>query len=1510
MKKLFVAAFACAMACGVFGNYIQAWRGLPAGYAQVEYIESTGSQYIDTDIVPGTSTAVDFTFNLVAYESGKAFFGQKWSNNYYLFNEQSDKFYFHGGGDLKNDLAGDYGKVIVGNDYRCQIEPTESNSGTLTLTWGGVTRSCTVTLSAGSGKMRIFGSTDSGHFSKIKVYGMKIWQGGELVADLVPAIDGEGKGGLYNLIGEANNWLANGGTDAFKVGAAVPDPNPDGFTPMLTATGARRIYRSGACEIYEWTKLGEGNGFTVPEGGITTDILLVGGGGAGGMTRGGGGGGGGVVLANGQELAAGAYTVTVGAGGIPQYTTAAYKNSDNNGSTYSNGKTPDTATGGSSSVIGGSTELVALGGGGGGNFNYNNNDQANTAGLAGGSGGGAGGHNEKAVAGGAGTEGQGSAGANNATPSSGGGGGGGAGGVGGLPSTTKAGDGGPGREIDITGEPICYGGGGGGGAYSVAAGAGGVGGGGDGNYDKHGPLLAQNGIDGLGGGGGGGGAKSNNGWYGVGGVGGSGTVVLRVLLKGMVGLLAEVDNSKARELGVTATVNASDDQPTDTFDVYAAIGADSDSLGEFVKIAEGAALNANVSKVFGGLDAATSYCVALKAKNRNTGKWSDVWTRTVTTSAVVYPFEAVGPSIVKTETGYEVSLLVASVQDDAENVTATLNGEAKSVTGAGAYAWQVPASGGGCSATVTLACTVLGYDFSRDFSASVSGDVVIVPVADPSEHASSATALKLHVGDGILLPPLTGSATYTILNHSFLAQEGDVITAIKPGIVGIECRSADGATVTTVAVIVLPEKIGEGNIYIWNEKGSGGESWCSAKSWFNVDGTAATDFPKNVDDIAIIPHYDVSTKWLKLNQNISLGGLYAGRFNSVNADSYVHINRSAAPTPTLTFQRSDGEPVIIQICGNAVGYEKRYLLYFADSNDKVNFYYASDTIVDGGWDGINSQFAGGRPSYAANCTNTVPAGVTLTWRNMDNRGGDRATTFTPPLLVGGGMVWNRSAARIWYKDRDYSGFTGTFRDSSYGSEGSWLSQPTRLATGTISNTAVEVYGFVGNSGGSPSVDITKAAGVLGTGGDHPSVAPAKHSESWFPKRGLTLVNGSYQCNQIESSGWGSGLAELKQTDNVTIGQGFSAVIPQGDLRNTSSGHPLNWFETADLTHLDKGTLRFDDLDAKNQNNPSTPAHSVSILHGYAKYAVGGGTDDPKTGPSYPIVPWLVGQSKKSNDSINFVCVDENERVCGVSFNNTGVEPKTVTDPNQNVYAWSKSLALNESKTFNSLMLCSNGNSTKMGADKTLTLTSGGLILYYGGSKHSSIGTQTGGADNGALILGDETHPGYVFACSTSATSPCGIWAPTTAKGGLVFGYTGYALLAGDQTGVDDELVVNAGTLDLGSQDKTVACTLDVPVRILANATVKMNNAEISNSAIYFDDIAGYSGKVQLNADTTCKKLYVRDTPEESEWTSLPRGTYGATGSGAANIDDAHFSGSGVLTVRKDDITRGLKLILR
>ena len=1501
MNKLMIKVLTfCAVAWGVAWttlavSYVQEWRGLPDGYTQVEYIESTGSQYIDTFVVPDATTAVDFKFNLVAYESGKAFFGQKWSNSNYLFNEQSDKFYFHGGGDLKNDLAGDYGKVIVGNDYRCQIEPTESGNGTLTLTWGGVTRSCTVSLSAGSGNMRIFGSTDSGHFSKIKVYSMKIWKGGTLVADLVPAKDSNGAGGLYNLVGDGNNWLGNSGSDAFVLGAEVPDPNPDGFTPMLTATGARRIYRLGAYEVYEWTDTGADNGFAVPAGGVIADVLLVGGGGAGGMTRGGGGGGGGVRYLTGQELAAGDYTVTVGAGGIPQYAPSAYQSKDNNGETYNKGITPDTATGGSSSVIGGSVELVALGGGGGGCFNYGSGDQANSAGLAGGCGGGAGGHNEKAVSGGSGTEGQGYAGSNNANPIAAGGGGGGAGAVGGSPAVGKGGDGGAGLVVDITGDNVCYGGGGGGGFYSNdstgAGGDGGVGGGGSGNFKVHGPLLAQNGVDGLGGGGGGGGAKSNNGWYGVGGVGGSGTVIVRVLLQGMIGLAVSVDNSRARELVVTAQVNVSDDSPSDTFDLYAAIGEPAGTLGEddFSLIASGVAVGASRSLVFGGLDADKEYRVVVRAMNCNKKTWSEDQVLKATTSSQAYPVTAVGPGIVKTESGYEVSLIVARIQDDVTDCTAVLNGSSKTITGPGTYTWTVPGTASGCTASIVLNYKALGWPVSQTFTGGVSGSQSIVtPVF--ADHLSSGSALVVLVGDQIILPPLAGTAQYQVLNTSFLSVDGSVLTAVKPGLTGL----LDPTSNATMAVIVLPDDVAPEHVFIWDETKSS-DSWVTGSNWLRPDGSVAGSGPVQTNDVAVFALYGKSDLTVRLSEDVTVGQIYAGHFKN-GASGTIKIESVNGSQHTVTFARSDDRPSLIQTACSGTQTTLTFGGY------ATSFVCANDTVFDGGWDEVTVDRTRGRPSYASNSPWMVPSGVTLTWRNIDTTGTSMGCTFDAPALSGGGIVWNRSAANIKYS-RKSDGFTGVVRDSTHGNGNTDRSGPTYFSAATVLNASAEAYGFVSNSSGSPSCD-TKGVGMLCTGWDPAYGSPGFH-DNYLPERGLTLVNSTYRCGSTENTGWGKGVAEVKYTEKFTVGRGFSYVHRHNN-RDNKSGHPINWFETDAFAHTDKGTIRVDDYHRSNYADVSDTTNTVTILHGIKNFAVGG-TGDPKTSENYPIIPWMVTPSKNTdNGKLAFTCVDGDDRICDMGTR-TNRELDKVTDEDENAYVNNMTTALTADRTVNSLWIWNQNKEKKFGAGRILTVKSGGVIFR---ADDSSFGTKDGGEANGAVVLGDATKPGYVFAESTNASKPNSIYAKVTAPGGLVFAYTGHALLAGDQTGIDDELVVNAGTLNLGSQDGTVACTLDVPVRILANASVRMNSITMTKQNIYFDDIAGYGGKIVLNAaESKCHKLLVRDTPEETEWTSVPRGTYSAAELNVLLPGD-RFSGDGVLVVRRDDKMVGFKLSIR
>ena len=173
-----------------------------------------------------------------------------------------------------------------------------------------------------------------------------------------------------------------------------------------------------------------------------------------------------------------------------------------------------------------------------------------------------------------------------------------------------------------------------------------------------------------------------------------------------------------------------------------------------------------------------------------------------------------------------------------------------------------------------------------------------------------------------------------------------------------------------------------------------------------------------------------------------------------------------------------------------------------------------------------------------------------------------------------------------------------------------------------------------------------------------------------------------------------------------------------------------------------------------------------------------------------------------------------------------------------------------------------------------------------------------------------------MATRSSEESPIQIWAETTAKGGFVSAYTGYLLLGGNQTGIAKEIIVNAGTLTLGTATQTCQLATDLPISLYANTVLSLPNAESTrNNIIEFEGCADWYGKIQIpeGVEAQCKKIYIRDYPEFPEFISMERGRY--TGDEAtANAQDCiydpvHFSGSGIMNVRFDDLVRPTAILI-
>ena len=328
-------------------------------------------------------------------------------------------------------------------------------------------------------------------------------------------------GSLNSSTGAVTGISAVGGDTVsnFTITATVSDAS-EGTSDTYTRAFALTVK---APVITSYTSTGSGT-FSVPSGISAVDVLVVGGGASSGADNGGGGGAGGLIYRPAFPVTpGGSVSYTVGTGGYwapgpyygnPQTTAGSYQ--------------APTAWNGQNSVFG---SLTAVGGGAGGVNESNGRD--------GGSGGGGsryspsqgGQGTQPSQPGDSGTYGFGNDGGKPVQPSpspagagAGGGGAGGAGSQAPASSNQYSGEGGVGKQYDISGSQVYYAGGGAGGQQSINSGhvtAGGQGGGG-----PSGPAATESaggqGTANRGGGGGAGGGGGNENWGG----GGSGVVIV------------------------------------------------------------------------------------------------------------------------------------------------------------------------------------------------------------------------------------------------------------------------------------------------------------------------------------------------------------------------------------------------------------------------------------------------------------------------------------------------------------------------------------------------------------------------------------------------------------------------------------------------------------------------------------------------------------------------------------------------------------------------------------------------------------------------------------------------------------------------------------------------------------------------------------------------------------------------------------------------------------------------
>ena len=236
----------------------------------LDFIESTGAQYIDTGVEAkmGTKAALDimwtavtgwdvemFSANGAGNTNYKLLDGSA-SGSFYIYPTVGSSSFFVGKSNLSNwPYSANFVTYANNTRYRVSVGISTDGVYSLAINGGAYTQSGTATKSVGtiaaSGRnFYLFGCNNNGTASnysdtKARCYGTKIWQvdgSGEykLVRDFLPCLDSDGVACLYDTVSKELFYSKT--VTPFTAGNELSDfGTPDAILEYVDSTGAQYI---------------------------------------------------------------------------------------------------------------------------------------------------------------------------------------------------------------------------------------------------------------------------------------------------------------------------------------------------------------------------------------------------------------------------------------------------------------------------------------------------------------------------------------------------------------------------------------------------------------------------------------------------------------------------------------------------------------------------------------------------------------------------------------------------------------------------------------------------------------------------------------------------------------------------------------------------------------------------------------------------------------------------------------------------------------------------------------------------------------------------------------------------------------------------------------------------------------------------------------------------------------------------------------------------------------------
>lgn len=181
--------------------------------AEVEYLQSTGTQYINTGITIGTNTVVELKGQFTTQDSTyQTLVGSATSTDFGVMiglQSGTGKLYIQVG---KNNYA-----LTDGSQTGLHTFIASVANSTQSLSVDGTSSSAAIVTPVSNMNMYLFARNKStvSNFAKAKIYYCKIWNGGTLVRDFIPVRVGQ-VGKMYDKV--SGTFFSNIGSGSFTLG--------------------------------------------------------------------------------------------------------------------------------------------------------------------------------------------------------------------------------------------------------------------------------------------------------------------------------------------------------------------------------------------------------------------------------------------------------------------------------------------------------------------------------------------------------------------------------------------------------------------------------------------------------------------------------------------------------------------------------------------------------------------------------------------------------------------------------------------------------------------------------------------------------------------------------------------------------------------------------------------------------------------------------------------------------------------------------------------------------------------------------------------------------------------------------------------------------------------------------------------------------------------------------------------------------------------------------------------